>query len=166
MIVVIALLFFGMLAWLAKSVVQEHIHLSALGVFIVCFLANSSILLPSSSLLIVVEYSLVISPVLVAVCGAAGASLGEMTGFCVGRCGRDVIPGRFVDWLDTRMRTHTYLMVFLFSMLPLPLFDVVGLLSGAMKLSPIKFFLICFAGKLMKMLCYVCMAQMLVTLIR
>lgn len=139
--------------------------ISAFGVLIICFLANASVLLPSSSILIVVEYSMVINPLLVALCGAFGATLGEMTGFYVGRYGRKVVPGKLMKWVKARMASHKYLIVLLFSVLPLPVFDIIGILSGAMKMSSLKFFGICFTGKLIKMMCYVWLAHELLPLL-
>ena len=40
--------------------------------------------LPSSSLLVVLEYSYVLNPLSVIIVGAIGASLGELTGYMVG----------------------------------------------------------------------------------
>jgi len=138
--------------------------ISALGVLVICFLSNASVLLPSSSILIVVEYSMLINPLHVAFCGAFGAALGEMTGFCVGRYGRKAVPSNFMKWVKARMKSHKSLMVLLFSVLPLPVFDIVGILSGAMKMNALKFFGICFTGKLIKMLCYVWLAHELLPL--
>ena len=47
----------------------------------------------------------------------------------------------------------------IFSALPLPLFDVVGMMAGAIRLNKFKFYLICLAGKLFKMLMFVWMGQ-------
>ena len=79
--------------------------ISAFGVLVICFLANASVLLPSSSILIVVEYSMLINPLLVAFCGAFGAALGEMTGFYVGRYGRKAVPSKFMKWVKARMES-------------------------------------------------------------
>lgn len=165
-IIVSCLLAFGLLAWFAKGQIEKHMAISALGVFVVCFLANASILLPSSSVLIVVEYSMIINPFLVAACGALGSSLGEMTGFFVGRYGRKAVPGKLMKWVKSKMKNQKYLIVLLFSILPLPVFDIVGMLSGAMKMNPLKFFGICFAGKFIKMLCYVWLAYELLPFLR
>lgn len=139
--------------------------ISALGVLLICFLSNASVLLPSSSILIVVEYSMLINPLTVALCGAFGAALGEMTGFYVGRYGRKAVPGKLKKWVKARMASHKYLIVLLFSVLPLPAFDIVGMLSGAMKMNALKFFSICFTGKLIKMLCYLRLAHELLPLL-
>lgn len=154
-VILIFILAFGLLAWLVKDQIKNHMAISAFGVFVACFLANASVLLPSSSIVIVVEYAMLINPFLVALCGALGASLGEMTGFFAGRFGRNMVPGKFMRWVKSKMNNHKYLIVLFFSALPLPVFDVVGILSGAMKMNPIKFYGVCFIGKLIKMLCYV-----------
>ena len=154
------------MAWLAKGIVEKHITISAIGVLFVCFLANASVLLPSSSILIVVEYSIVINPILVAFCGALGSALGEMTGFYVGRCGRVIVSGKIVKWISTKIEKHRYLIVLIFSTLPFPIFDIVGMLSGATKMNTAKFFGTCLVGKLIKMLCYVGLAHKLLPLLR
>ena len=109
---------------------------------------------------------MLINPVLVAACGALGAALGEMTGFYVGKYGRRIVPGKLTDWVKAKTKSHKYLIVLLFSVLPLPVFDVVGMLSGAMRMNALKFFAICFTGKLLKMLCYVCIAHEMLPLLR
>ena len=126
---------FGLLTWLAKDKIEQHTAISALGILVICFLANASVLLPSSSVLVVVEYSRFITPFLVAFCGAFGSAFGEMTGFYIGRHGIKVVPSKLVKWVNARMVRHKYLMVFLFSVMPLPGFDIIGILSGAMKMN-------------------------------
>ncbi len=163
--IVFCLLLFSLLAWFAKDKIEQHMAAGVLGVIIACFLANASVLLPSSSILIVVEYSMLINPLLVALCGAFGAALGEMTGFYVGRYGRKAVPGKLMEWVKAIMAGHKYLMILLFSALPLPVFDIIGILSGAMKTNTLRFFGVCFTGKLIKMLCYVYLAHELLPLI-
>ena len=46
-------------------------------------------------------------------------------------------------------------MVFLFSLIPFPVFDVVGIGAGMTKMNPISFWLSCLIGKIIKMGIYV-----------
>lgn len=135
--------------------------ISALGILVICFLSNASVLLPSASILIVVEYSMLISPFLAVLCGAFGASLGEMTGFYVGLYTGNVYKKNIYRCVKPIISAHPYIIVFLFSVLPLPVFDVIGILSGVMKLNSSKFFCTCFTGKLIKMLLYVWLTRKL-----
>lgn len=136
-----------------------------MGIFLSCFFANASVLLPSSSLLIAIEYSMVVQPLVAAVCAAAGAAFGELTGFCVGRCGQGLIPRKLWEWLSRQVKRHGYLIVFVASVLPIPIFDVIGMLAGALKMRVIPFFSACFGGKLIKFLAYVWMAQTVIPMI-
>jgi membrane protein YqaA with SNARE-associated domain len=144
---------------------KKHVKLTAMGVFLSCFFANASVLLPSSSLLIAIEYSMLINPLVVAFCAAAGASFGELTGFCVGRYGQGFLPQKLYSWLRRQVKRHGCLMVFAFSVLPLPLFDVIGMLAGALKMRIVPFFSVCFCGKFIKFLAYVWMARTIIPLI-
>ena len=157
---------FSLLAWFISNFLKKHVVLTALGVFVTCFLSNASILLPSSSLLIAIECSLIVNPIMVAFCAAAGASIGELTGFYVGRYGGRIIPRKLYNWLHRQVKRHGYLMVFVFSALPLPVFDVVGMIAGALKMKAQNFLATCFCGKLIKFSIYVLVAQWVSMLVK
>ena len=157
---------FSLLAWFISNFLKKHVMLTALGVFVTCFFANASILLPSSSLLIAIEYSLIVNPIMVAFCAAAGAAIGELTGFCVGRYGGKIIPRKLYNWLHRQVKRHGYLMVFVFSALPLPVFDVVGMIAGALKMKAQNFLATCFCGKLIKFSIYMLVAQWVSMLVK
>ena len=63
------------------------------------------------------------------------------------------------------MPKHPYLVVFCFSLIPLPVFDIVGLIAGAMKLNQAKFFASCLLGKLIKMASFAWMANYIIKLL-
>lgn len=126
-----------------------------LGLFALCFLANATVLLPAPSLMIAASCALIMNPLVVAVVAALGSALGEFVGYLLGNTGRDLSPkfGKLLDWLNERVK-NPFALVFLLAALPLPLFDVVGVYSGGTKLHLGKFFAMCFLGKLVKMLVY------------
>lgn len=164
--IVVLLIGFSIAACLMNNFVKEHSPESCLGVFIICFIANSTVLLPAPSLLVVIEYSLIINPVAVALCGAAGASLGEMVGFYTGRHGGKLANNVLVKKIKNVIPKHPYLFVLAFSALPLPLFDVVGMISGAIKLNPLRFYTTCLLGKAIKMLTFVGIGQYILNFLR
>lgn len=135
----------------------QNIHnVSYLGLCLLCFLANSTVLLPAPSLMIAASCALIMNPFLVAVFAALGSSLGEFVGYTFGTVSKDISPKlqRLIEKLESKIRNQT-LMVFVFAALPLPLFDVVGIYSGGTRMNLLRFFLVCFAGKLLKILVYV-----------
>lgn len=150
---------FSIAAFAISGFVKEHTPVTCLGVFLVCFIANSAILLPAPSALVVIQYSMTLDPVAVAISGALGAALGEMVGFMAGECGHYCVNGKIIRKIEEHMPRHPYLFIFAFSALPLPLFDVAGVMAGAIGLNKYKFYIACFAGKLLKMLVLVWIGQ-------
>lgn len=133
-----------------------------IGLFLLCFLANSTVLLPAPSLMIAASCALILNPFLVAVVAALGSTLGEFVGYAFGKTGCDVSPRMraFMDKLCGRIRNPSML-IFILALLPLPLFDVAGIYSGASRMGLGRFFLLCFAGKFLKMLVYTRMYDLL-----
>ena len=147
------------MSWITEKGIAEKIPINEIGVLVKCFLANASIMLPTSSSLIVTKNSLLMNPLIVAVCGAIGAALGEMIGYYAGRCLGNVLSEKIIKRI--KIIKHKYLIVFLFSLLVIPIFDIIGILSGVTKMNKLKFFGICFAGNLIKLICFICFAYKL-----
>lgn len=145
----------SLFAWKLKDVLKEWMPLTLLGLFLTCFVINSTILFPSSSLLVVLEYSYILNPVSVVLVGGIGASLGELTGYMVGVEGGTLLR-RFKKVLNlSKYRKYAFLWVMFWAIIPFPVFDVAGILAGSIRMSPLKFLLACFIGKSIKMGFYV-----------
>lgn len=138
-----------------KDVLKERMPLTLIGLLLTCFVMNSAVLLPSSSLLVVLEYSYVLNPISVIMVGAIGASLGELTGYMVGAEGTSLVR-RFKKVSNlTKFKEHSFLWVMLFAFIPFPVFDVAGIMAGSIRMNPFKFLLASFIGKAVKMSFYV-----------
>ena len=148
--------------FLLKDKIQNVSDLSYLGLFFLCFLANATVLLPAPSLMIAASCALIMNPLLVAVAAAAGSTLGELVGYSFGTVAEDLSPRlrKVLDKFTSKIHNQT-LLVFIFAVLPLPLFDIVGIYSGGTRMNLFKFFAVCFAGKLIKMLVYTRMYDIL-----
>lgn len=133
-----------------------------IGLFLLCFLANSSVLLPAPSLMIAASCALILNPFWVAVVASLGSTTGELVGYAFGKTGSSVSP-KFSSLLDKLNRhiKNPSMLIFVLALLPLPLFDVAGIYSGASRMRLGKFYLLCFAGKLIKMLVYTRMYDLL-----
>lgn len=154
-ILIVAIVGISITIFLLRDRIQSVSNVGYFGVFLLCFLANSTVLLPAPSLMIAASCALVMNPFLVAIFAALGSTLGEMVGYVFGTVSKDISPGfqKVVERIATKIHNQS-LIVFVFAVLPLPLFDIVGIYSGGVKMNLGKFFLICFAGKLIKMLVY------------
>lgn len=127
-----------------------------LGLFVLCFLANATVLLPAPSLMLATSFATVMNPLLVAVVASLGSSCGELVGYLFGRTGSDLSP-RFQALMEKiqAWNLRPLLLVFILALLPLPLFDLIGIYSGGTKIHPAKFLAACFLGKFLKMLFYI-----------
>ena len=117
---------------------QEEIQriqaLGYIGLFLSCAISNISVLMPSSSTLIVVTAASTLNPWLCVLVGGIGVAIGEQTSYLCGRVGilgfGDSLPQektKTMFWL----RKNAFLTVFLFALIPLPVFDLVGIAAGA-----------------------------------
>ena len=124
-----------------------------IGIFVLCFICNATVFAPAPALLLIVTASAFLNPLLVSLAGALGTTLGELTGYFSGKAGRNIKEiqnGRF----GGLVQKYGSPVVFGFALLPLPLFDIIGVASGYLGIKWYKFIAACFFGKLIKMLCY------------
>lgn len=141
---------------LFREQIQRLAAVGYAGLFLGCFATNASVLLPASGIAYTLAAATVLDPLLCALTGGLGTACGELVGYCVGRWSRVRIDGspRFAK-IAGSLERYGYLAVFTLAFLPLPLFDIIGIAAGTARLSPGRFFLVCCAGKIGKMLVYV-----------
>lgn len=141
--------------FLMRDKIQNLGNIGYLGVFLLCFLANATVLLPAPSLMIAASSALIMNPLFVAIFAALGSTLGEFVGYAFGTISTD-LSSKFQKVIEkyTSKIHNQSLLIFVFAVLPLPIFDVAGIYSGGVKINLVKFFLICFVGKFIKMLLY------------
>ena len=126
-----------------------------IGTFFACLILNATVLLPSSSTAVVMSMATVYNPVIIAFLGALGSTLGEFTGFFAGYYGRTIIENSTL--LNKVIRIYDKfpkLALVFFAALPLPFFDVLGIVAGSVQMKKKTFLVLCFVGKCLKMLLY------------
>ena len=137
---------------LYKEQIQQMALIGYLSVVIACAISNVSILLPSSSTLIVVAAASSLNPILCVLAGGLGTALGEQSSYICGRIGRKGFDDngnrekKVLKW----MKKHDSLTVFVFAFLPLPIFDIVGIAAGVLRMNWIKYMISAVLGKTMK----------------
>ncbi len=142
-------------AFLFREQIENYAVTGYFGVFVASFASTATILLPAPGIVVVVQYAAILNPVFVVILGGVGTALGDMLGYYLGKNGTELTnfkaDGKLFNWF----KKIPYKLVFLFSFIPMPIFDIVGIFSGAAKLKPLKFFVFCVCGKLLKMTFYV-----------
>lgn len=122
-----------------------------LSVLLLSFISNASVLLPAPSLIVVIVASQVLNPILVSLVAALGTTLGETIGYFSGRAGKILIKKSNYKMKGLQ---RPFLKVLLLAAIPLPMFDVIGLVAGYNRMPIIKFVTACFIGKAIKMITF------------
>lgn len=129
------------------------------GVALAALVASAGLIIPVPALAAVCTASLFLNPLLVGVIAAVSESVGELSGYFLGYSGRGVIHNsRLYIRLEAWMRRRGWLVLFLVSLVPNPVFDVVGIVAGALRYPILGFLGIILAGKLVKfiVIAYAC----------
>lgn len=120
-------------------------------IFVITLLTNATIIFPLPATAVVVAAAAKWDPVIVALVAGTGAALGELAGYYAGSLGRKVIlverQGGF-ERAVAMMNRYGVWAVFFVALVPVVLFDIIGLVAGALKLPVWKFLLACWGGKL------------------
>lgn len=140
---------------LYREQLQGFAQYGYLGIFVACFAANATVLLPAPSTAVVLTFAAVYQPFWVGVVGGGGAAVGELVGYSLGALGHEPldlspVAQRLRHWMER----WGVLTVFCIALLPSPFFDVVGLTAGGLKMPLAQFFGAVLAGKILKMLAY------------
>jgi membrane protein DedA with SNARE-associated domain len=128
------------------------------GVFFISLIGSASIFLPTPSIAAIFGSGALLHPVLgvpapiiVGVVAGLGEALGEFTGYAAGYGGSAVIRERaFYRWIQAWMHRHGSVTMFVFSVIPNPVFDIAGTIAGATKMPLWKFFVSVWLGKTLK----------------
>jgi membrane protein YqaA with SNARE-associated domain len=136
-----------------KVSLREYDVVAYLIVFGVTFLASCTIVLPAPGAAIVIAAASIWNPIIVAMVASVGSALGEITGYYAGLVGEKIIINeenrtyqRAVSW----MKRYGIWTVMVVSAIPLVLFDVIGMIAGALRLPLWKFLIACWIGRIPK----------------
>ena len=129
-----------------------------IGSFLLAFFTNFTVAVPIPYNPIILQMMETTSmPWLVAITTAAGATLGETSGYLAGRAGKGTFEGtKFANWMAKQLAhsVRAFVVLFLISAPPFPAFDVAGVVSGAVGV-PVKiFYPAFFLGRLTRFLLF------------
>ena len=123
------------------------------GAFLISLIASATIVLPAPGLAVVIAMGTALDPIILGVVGGIGSAVGELSGYIAGANGTALIPPnqrRHVERLDRLVRRHGAWLLFGMSAIPFPLFDVAGMIAGALRMRISSFLIAVAAGKSIK----------------
>ncbi len=132
--------------------VQEFERFGYAGIFIVALMANATILLPAPGLAIVYTMGSIFNPFGVGLAAGTGGALGELSGYLAGFSGQAMIERtdiyeRVKPWVEK----YGGWAIIALSAIPNPVFDVVGVAAGIVKMPMRTFLISVWIGQLIKM---------------
>ncbi len=117
-------------------------------IFIISLLGNATLFLPVPAILMVCTGAVFLNPLLAGLVGGVGQALGETTGYLAGFSGSGLAQkSRYYGRIKPWMERHGWLVVLVFGLVPNPLFDVIGMMAGAMHMPFWKYLLVAAIGK-------------------
>ena len=129
------------------------------GVALTALVASGGIIIPAPALVAVCIASARLDPLLIGLIAGFAETLGETTGYLLGYSGQGIITQtRLYLRLEGWLRRRGWLLLFLISVLPNPIFDIVGVAAGALRYPIWRFLAVVCVGKLIKWvtLAYAC----------
>ncbi len=123
-----------------------------LGLFVVSIIGNATLIIPAPVFVMACAAGLIYGPLGVGIVAGVGAAIGELTGYMAGAGGKALIPrGRVYEQLQRFMQRHGMLAIFLLAAIPNPIFDVGGIMAGALQMSAWKFLAAAALGKSLRL---------------
>lgn len=117
-------------------------------IFIVSVLGSATIFFPVPAIIAVCAGGTLLNPLLSGLIGGTGMALGEGTAYLAGAAGSGLLKdnrwyGRLRPWVERR----GWIVVLVIATVPNPIFDVVGVIAGAMRMPLWQFFGAVWIGK-------------------
>jgi membrane protein YqaA with SNARE-associated domain len=125
------------------------------GVFLINLICCATILFPIPGEAANIVAGATLNPLLVGIVATVGATIGELTSYLVGYLGRKIIPSGYLEKYGKAeywMKKYGSFAIFLFALLPILIFDLIGIVAGSARFPLWKLILACFAGRLLRCL--------------
>jgi len=138
---------------------RSYGYIAYLLVFVVSLLSSSTIFIPTPGIAFTLAAAAVWDPFFIGVAAGTGDAIGEMTAYWTGYVGEKIIVDEHMPayqkataWMDR----HGAWAIFAVALVPVVLFDLVGLAAGALKVRWWKFLIAAWCGKVPRaiVICY------------
>lgn len=157
LIAIVLLSFFTLASETFRSIFSGYI-----GSFVINLLSSATIILPAPGAIITCSFAapgVGLDVWLLSLTAAVGSTLGEMIAYLVGYTGSNMLggskPDSRVERLRPKFQKYGGPLLLALAFLPIPLFDLAGVLAGALRMNVYRFLAWVFVGKLLKFIAIV-----------
>lgn len=123
-----------------------------LGIVVINLLSSATVIFPTPGIATTFLAGALWNPVLVGLFSGLGASIGEISGYLVGLSTRGIAYKRLVKsnsfhFLQTYFDKGGFVTILIMALIPVPIFDFVGIIAGTVQYPLWKFVLATFIGR-------------------
>ena len=142
----------------AGDTIKKYQEYGYLGIFILSILGNATLILPVPSFAVVIGAANTLNPWLVGFVAGFGSAIGEMTGYLAGYGGSAIIENTDIyRKMVGFIRRWGAWVIFVLALAPNPIFDIGGIVAGALKMPWWKFLGAATAGKSIRLIIFALM---------
>jgi membrane protein YqaA with SNARE-associated domain len=153
--VILAVVGLTVVLFISKDKVAQLGAFGYPGIFLVSVLSNATLILPVPGVIFTSAMGAVFNPFLVALAAGTGATLGEITGYMAGFSGQGVIENRqWYERVTGWMKRYGDVVILGLAFVPNPVFDIAGMVAGALRMPLWRYLLFSWIGKVGKMLLF------------
>ena len=143
---------------LAAILYRDHLQdlntIGYAGIFLLNLLTSATIVVPVPGFAAAFAAGALWNPVLVALAGATGSTLGELTGYLAGVSSQQTVHGlvggrEWYSRVQVWLRRRGAITIFLIALIPNPAFDVVGFAAGSTGYPVLRFVAVCWLGRIL-----------------
>jgi len=123
------------------------------GAFVISLIASATIVLPAPGIAVVMAMGAALDPFALGIAAGLGSAFGELSGYIAGMTGRGLVQAKqqkHFEWIRRATEKYGPLLLFLMAAFPFPLFDLAGIVAGALKMRVLSFFTAVAIGKSIK----------------
>ena len=123
------------------------------GVALASLVASAGLVIPVPALGAACASSVFLNPLFISLVAGTAESLGELTGYFLGYSGREVVSRtRLYRRLEPWVQRRGWVPLLLVSLVPNPIFDLIGIAAGALRYPLWGFLAVVWVGKTLKFL--------------
>lgn len=153
--VLLIVVIFSVLLFIYRDKVQRLEAFGYPGIFLLSLLSNATLILPVPGVLFTSAMGAVFNPLWVALAAGTGATLGELSGYLAGFSGQGVIENKgWYERVTSWMKKYGGITILVLAFVPNPLFDIAGMVAGALRMKLWRYLLFSWIGKIGKMLLF------------
>ena len=125
------------------------------GVALASLFASAGLIIPVPALGAVCAGAVFLNPAFLGLIAGTSETVGELTGYFLGYSGRDIARrSRLYNRLEASVRRRGWLPLFLVSLVPNPIFDIIGIAAGALRYPLWGFLSVVWVGKSLKFITF------------